>query len=1261
MLAVWLLQSQVLPQIDRWNPTITRVLSQQLGLPISIDRIEANWRGLHPQLTFHGLQIDQGGQTVLRTDAQLLFAWRSLLLLQPRFEWVILQQTQLVLHAQNGVLSFAGRSLFGGSATDLKNQWPLPAQLQISDGMLQVQGPQPWSAHSVQLNLKTGLSGFELALQLLTEPGQGGELAVVGQVGSASRWLPGSTVQQRWYARVTDLQLESLAAWLPQAWLASMQTVQGRGAAQLWLERSGQQAWLIEADLDLADLVFAANTDQEPQSIRLAQGRVRFEPSEGALPNVLRLQHPRIVFADERRLEPETLELRWSDQGGRLSVGMIDMQALRALVEPLALPGLWLDALQRWQPRGLVPGLDLSWQGSWTAPREPVAYFSFDALGVGTEQTPIMADGLSGTLQLDSVGVTLAIHTPRLELRAPAAYGDQPLLLEALDLQSIFYLDAGSIRSVELLRASTAQAGLRTEVSGRWVAEPGLPLGRISVQGVVEHLDLSRLHSFFPRQVPSGVRTWLQRAFRAGTASDASFVLAGPLHEFPFRTGEGQFEVDGQVDSVQLDFAPRADGRAGPWPFFDAIRGQVRLAGPELTVQVESARVRSGNATLGEVQAVQGRFADFLRDPELQIAGRVLTTGPGVQRYFAQSPLARLLPEPVLALAAEGNLLGQLELSIPVLRPASLTVQGSVRFDGNSLALGAGLPTLQALNGELSFDRAGFRLSPDFRATWLGMPLQAEGGLANERLDLHVKGQVTAALLEGLAPVLAGQLNGQTEVRLRLQQQSGPLQAQLESDFTGLGVASLEPFSKRAESVRPLIARWTGGQQRQLDLDWGEVLFVRLEGDAQRWVRGSIGVGVEPAMPRSGLFAAARLPKLDVEAWRSLLAAQAAPGSHAFALPELQGFSVQTDQFQLGRRDFGAMQLVSRRDQNSWRFDLQSARASATGQWWPAAAQPPKGLLQAHFTRLTVPRESADTVGSELAQRSPQSLPALDLRVDDLEFGQFRLGRLQLQARNERPDRWDLREVVIENPAARLSGEGMWWPATALPSVHAGESRTELNFDWQIRSAADLLERLGVPGALRGGDGAVSGHVSWVGLPHAPEIDSLDGDLSLSLDRGQFLPVEPGLGRLLGVLSLQALPRRITLDFRDVFSQGFSFDAIRGEVSVREGLAQTDNFRMSGPSATVALSGRVNLAEETQDLKALVIPVLDASAASVLYGLAVNPAIGFGTLIAQWLLRRPLADALSFEYQIQGSWDEPSVERVSRSPSASGTFAAPTN
>jgi uncharacterized protein YhdP len=133
------------------------------------------------------------------------------------------------------------------------------------------------------------------------------------------------------------------------------------------------------------------------------------------------------------------------------------------------------------------------------------------------------------------------------------------------------------------------------------------------------------------------------------------------------------------------------------------------------------------------------------------------------------------------------------------------------------------------------------------------------------------------------------------------------------------------------------------------------------------------------------------------------------------------------------------------------------------------------------------------------------------------------------------------------------------------------------------------------------------------------------------------------------VLSLQALPRRLLLDFRDVFQEGFAFDSVTGDVDMRQGVAFTNNLRMRGVQAVVLMEGQASLHNETQDLRVVVVPEINAGTASLAYAV-INPALGLGTFLAQMVLRKPLAEANTREFRVTGPWADPKVERVQRSP-----------
>ncbi|MDZ4124782.1 MAG: AsmA-like C-terminal region-containing protein, partial [Hydrogenophaga sp.] len=235
---------------------------------------------------------------------------------------------------------------------------------------------------------------------------------------------------------------------------------------------------------------------------------------------------------------------------------------------------------------------------------------------------------------------------------------------------------------------------------------------------------------------------------------------------------------------------------------------------------------------------------------------------------------------------------------------------------------------------------------------------------------------------------------------------------------------------------------------------------------------------------------------------------------------------------------------------------------------------------------------------------------------------------------------------------ARLSATGNW--ATQEAPHGAGtavQRRTALNFRLDIDDSGQLLTRLGREGVVRGGKGRMEGRIGWLGSPLALDYPSLSGQLQLEIERGQFLKVDPGAAKLLGVLSLQALPRRLVLDFRDVFSEGFAFDFVRGDARIDQGVVFTNNLQMKGINAAVLMEGTADLAREQQDLKVVVVPEINAGTASLIAS-AINPAVGLGSFLAQFLLRQPLQSAATQEFHITGGWADPQIEKIQRVPPA---------
>ena len=271
----------------------------------------------------------------------------------------------------------------------------------------------------------------------------------------------------------------------------------------------------------------------------------------------------------------------------------------------------------------------------------------------------------------------------------------------------------------------------------------------------------------------------------------------------------------------------------------------------------------------------------------------------------------------------------------------------------------------------------------------------------------------------------------------------------------------------------------------------------------------------------------------------------------------------------------------------------------------------------------------------------------MDAVVEDFRVGERQWGRLEVQASPVAATRsWEILKFLVANPDAVLTGQGQW----AMMGAARGpkRSRTSLNIELQMKNGGALLARSGYPNLVRATPGKIEGALNWPGSPIQFSGAALSGNLSFNLEQGQFLKSEPGIARLVGVLNLQSLPRRIKLDFRDVFSEGFTYERIRGDLQFNNGQASTQNFRIIGIQASVILEGTADLKDEKQDLRVLVLPEVNAGLASLGYAALVNPAVGLGAFIAQYILRNPVRELLSYEYKVTGSWTEPVVEQVKR-------------
>ena len=835
--------------------------------------------------------------------------------------------------------------------------------------------------------------------------------------------------------------------------------------------------------------------------------------------------------------------------------------------------------------------------------------------------------------------------------------------------------------------------------------------GVLDLSGTLTRADGTRVHRYLPLVIPADARHYVRDAVVAGRASSVVFRVKGDLHDMPFDNPKlGDFRIAAHVQDVTYAFVPRSLQPADelPWPALERLGGELIFERSGMRVQGATG-VFSGTRNT-QIHKISAQIPD-LSHTVVAVTAQARGPLPELLGVVKTSPVAALISHALDQASATGSADLRLGLSLPISDLHAATVRGSVTLGSSDVRITPDTPAMTGARGTVQFTESGFSLQ-GVQARALGGAVRLEGGmqalpagaaLSESALQVRAQGVASALGLQqapelGLLAQLARHASGQTPYTMALTMRRGVPEVQVQTSLQGLALALPAPLVKSADSTWPVrfatqvtreaLAAPSPGAvaaplQDQWSVDWGAIgaaTYVRdLSGAQPRVLRGSIAVGLAPGeaapLPERGVAANINVAHIDMDAWQEALLPRVAPPAGA-ATPALTAaveaapdylptvLALRAQALTVQQRTVHNVVAGGSRQGAVWRANLDANELSGYLEYRPEGSpQAPAGLVFARLARLTVPESAASEVDALLGDQ-PGSLPALDIVVGDFELRGRKLGHLEIEATNRPGDgaqrEWHLRKFNMTTPEAVLTASGKWAPlqtsGPASGALQPPQRRTVLDFRLDVRDSGELLQRFGMAGVVRRGKGNLQGQVGWRGTPFSPDYATMAGQIHLDVASGQFLKAEPGLAKLLSVLSLQSLPRRLALDFRDVFSDGFAFDFVRGDVRIAQGVATSNNLQMKGVNAAVLMEGRADIARETQDLHVVVVPEINAMTAS-LVATAINPVIGLGSFLAQMFLRGPLIAAATQEFRVDGTWADPQVTRLSRRSRADKALA----
>ncbi|MEP6703103.1 MAG: AsmA-like C-terminal region-containing protein, partial [Betaproteobacteria bacterium] len=403
----------------------------------------------------------------------------------------------------------------------------------------------------------------------------------------------------------------------------------------------------------------------------------------------------------------------------------------------------------------------------------------------------------------------------------------------------------------------------------------------------------------------------------------------------------------------------------------------------------------------------------------------------------------------------------------------------------------------------------------------------------------------------------------------------------------------------------------------------------------------ALSLGRTPARAeRDGLWIRGNVDNIEVEPWLAIAGSFGGPGDKTIAgAPSAIGFAgidVKAESSLVFGRRMRNLHVEARNQGGTWRIELDSDDIAGSVTWQPTKSGD-SGLITARLRKLGLPPEE-EASATAVAPAARKDLPALDVTAESYVSKGKDLGKLELKARPEGTD-WKIETLTLLNPESDLVASGRW-------RVQGAAQRTDLEVKLEFRDAAKFLARHGVTDGVRGGVGELKGQLNWIGGPQDFNYPTLNGGFGLEIRRGQFTKVDPGIGKLLGVLNLEALARRLRFDFRDVVAEGYSFDEMAGDIALKNGVMTTNNLHISGPSAKVQIAGSADIAKETQRLKIRVQPALSGGLAAAAAAATVNPIVGAGVLLGSTILRDPVGKMFAGEYDVSGTWVDPKVEKL---------------
>lgn len=1225
-----------LPRLPEYQDDIENWASNAIGMDVQFSGMNARWGLSGPEVEFYETELIRPDNQTRVIAAELVSVGISLnrLLFDQALvvDRVVIRDTSIeVRQLENG-----GWWIQGNAIDELPGlrpgAQPRLAELEVIGEDIEIRFLQPgderpryFRVPSVQVGIDDRRIAFDADVRLPDDLGS--DIRV-----SATHLLNRPEEQRVW-----DVTIEAddlvLGGWselypdMPASLLSGEGDIDGSFAV------SGVSLSNASIDIDLADVSLVEG------QVFDVEGRIELDTSfDGwlvAAENVRILRDGNEWPTSSLRAEATT------DTDGKLAVLDIRASYLNlgdsALLLPM-LPDKQRNFLADLAPRGEIRGLDMT----LSEVDSDVPYFDvsveLENVGFSANDKRPGIQGLSGYIRGDKPGGRIEIRSADMLVELPRVL-DGPVDIEILDGMIIWRSNA------ELTRFTSDSVHLANSVidsrgSGElsFYADRAAP--EIDYNASFSISDVSAVYPYLPHKVMNPkLKAWLRTALVKGSMPRGTLRMNGVLDKQFFRGQGGNLLVEGSARDVTLNFQPN-------WPAVEQADVEVVLDNTRLY------SVRNRSTSLGNDSVDTRLEIDDLYNPVLSISALTTGTLETMRQYAMQSPLNKLTGGNLERLTVAGDASFQFDLVVPLRDAKSAQIDGLLRSNNGSLLVEGFPAPVDDLIGEVTVTR-DYIESDNLGGRFLGQAIDI-GLSRSEDPGLFAIATVTGlaasqAIIDEIGVPLEGIIDGQTDYTARIlfprggQETPRPFMIEVTSALEGMAINLPEPVGKPSgDTLRVThdLRFMPGGEviessgEAENGIAW-LLSFNRPEG-VWDFDRGVVMVGtgeIEPAETR-GLHIRGTTSTARLEDWLNL---SRSGEKKVGAAERIRSIDLKIDNlFAIGQH------LQDHRvklDRSALDWLVQVDGDDISGSLLIPYDFDSERAMVIEMDRMRLPGD--DVSPPSISILDPRKLPPIKLKADEFALGDRNLGAVEVELlRTE--DGLESARLTATDGTFSIEGSGRW---VADDSEELG-SRTYVMAVLNSVDVRTTLARLDFAQGISGESMGVIFDMSWAGGPRASFLDVLDGDVQLRLEKGQLEEVEPGAGRMLGLVSFVALPRRLSLDFRDVFNKGFRYDSIAGTFAIEDGVASTCDMSLEGPAALIGVIGQVDIANDLYEQGAIISAKV-GNTLPIVGAVVGGPPGAAAMLIFSQIFKKPLQSVGQVYYGISGAWDEPTIEPIS--------------